>query len=157
MSISPGYAGTAGVRRLGEMLGWVPDPPKARGVRHRIGAVPAVTVFAVLAGARSFREAGDRAADLPRRLLALAGCRQHPLTGRYVAPSESTIRRIAHDIDADAADQQVCRWLREHAHVAASNPGSLQGHWGTSTSCVRFLRCVSGHLHHFPDSRWYGG
>jgi predicted transposase YbfD/YdcC len=109
----------AGVGKLVEMLGGVADPRKPRGVRHRIGAVLAVTVFAVLAGARNFREAGDRVADLPQELLALAGCRLHPLTGRYVVPSEPTIRRVAHGIDADAADQQVCRWMRERAAAVA--------------------------------------
>jgi predicted transposase YbfD/YdcC len=80
-------------------------------------------VFAVLAGARNFREAGDRAADLPQELLALAGCRTDPVTGRYVAPSEATIRRLAHDIDADGADEQVCRWMREQAAAAAIAQG----------------------------------
>jgi predicted transposase YbfD/YdcC len=111
--------GVAAVGRLVEMLERVPDPRKPRGVRHRVGSVLAVTVFAALAGAGSFREAGDRAADLPQELLALAGCRRHLLTGRCVAPSEATIRRVAHDIDADAADEQVCRWLREQAGAAA--------------------------------------
>lgn len=59
-------AGVAGVRTLGG----VPDPRKPRGVRHRIGAVLAVTVFAVLAGTCNFRVAGDWAADLPQELLA---------------------------------------------------------------------------------------
>jgi predicted transposase YbfD/YdcC len=101
------------------MLGTIADPRKPRGLRHQIGAVLAVTVFAVLAGARNFREAGDRAADLPQELLELAGCRADRRTGRYVAPSEPTIRRMAHDIDADAADRQVCRWMREQAAAAA--------------------------------------
>lgn len=96
------------MRRLVAMLSEVSDPRQPRGLRHRIGSLLAVTVFAVLAGARNFREAGDRAADLPQQLLALAGCRINPVTGRYVAPSEPTIRRVAHDIDADAADAQVC-------------------------------------------------
>lgn len=102
-----------------DMLGRVADPRSPRGIRHRMGTVLAVTVFAVLAGARNFREAGDRAADLPQELLALAGCRRHPRTGCPVVPSEPTIRRIAHDIDADAADAQVCAWLREQAAAAA--------------------------------------
>jgi hypothetical protein len=112
-------AGVAGARALVEMLGGVADPRKPRGVRHRIGAVLAVTVFGVLAGARTFREVADRAADLPPVLLAAAGCRLHPATGRYVVPSEPTIRRIAHEIDADAADERVYRWLREQALAAA--------------------------------------
>jgi predicted transposase YbfD/YdcC len=112
-------AGAAAVLALVEMLGGVTDPRKPRGRRHQLSAVLAVTVFAVLAEARNFREAGDRAADLPQELLALAGCRRHPVTGGYVAPSEATIRRVAHTIDADAADQQVCRWMREQAQAAA--------------------------------------
>lgn len=116
--------GVAAVGRLVEMLGRVPDPRKPRGVRHRVGSVLAVTVFAALAGAGNFREAGDRAVDLPQKLLALAGCRRHLLTGCYVVPSESTIRRVAHEIDADAADAQVCRWLREQAAAAALARGA---------------------------------
>lgn len=119
----PGEPADAGVRRLVAMLSQVADPRQPRGLRHGIGTVLAVTVFAVLAGATNFREAGDRAADLPQELLALAGCRVHPVTGRYVAPSEPTIRRVAHDIDADTADEQVCRWMREQAAAAAIAQG----------------------------------
>ena len=60
--------GVAAVSRLVEMLSRVPDPRKPRGVRHRVGSVLAVTVFAALAGAGNFREAGDRAADLPQEI-----------------------------------------------------------------------------------------
>lgn len=114
-----GSAGLSGVGLLVDLLAGVADPRDPRGVRHTIGAVLSVMVFAVLAGARNFREIADRAADLPAVLLAVAGCRLHPLTGRYVVPSEPTMRRLAHDIDADAADVRVCRWMREQATAAA--------------------------------------
>jgi predicted transposase YbfD/YdcC len=111
--------GWSGIRLLVDVLAGVPDPRDPRGIRHSIGAVLSVMVFAVLAGARNFREIADQAADLPVELLTMAGCRQHPLTGRYAVPSEATIRRVAHGIDADATDARVCRWLREQATVAA--------------------------------------
>jgi predicted transposase YbfD/YdcC len=111
-------AGLSGVGLLVELLAGVPDPRDPRGVRHTIGAVLSVMVLAVLAGARNFREIADQAADLPAVLLAVAGCRSHPLTGRHVVPSEPTMRRLAHDIDADAADARVCRWMREQATAA---------------------------------------
>ncbi|WP_285509996.1 ISAs1 family transposase [Actinokineospora sp. NBRC 105648] len=111
--------GVAGVRALVDMLGGIADPRDVRGIRFRIGTVLAVMVFAVLAGARNFREIGDRAHDLPQELLALAGCPVHAVTGRYVAPSEPTTRRVAHGIDADAADARVCGWLHAHAMAAA--------------------------------------
>lgn len=105
--------------RLVAVLHGVTDPRKVRGIRFRAGTVLAVMVFSVLAGARNFREIGDRAADLPEQLLGLAGCPVHPLTGRHVAPSEPTMRRMAHDVDADAADRRVGAWLHAQATAAA--------------------------------------
>jgi hypothetical protein len=109
----------AGVRALADMLADVPDPRKVRGIRHQIGAILTVMVCAALAGAGNFRELADRAAELPPELLGVIGCRRHAVTGGYRVPSEATMRRIAHGIDADAADERVCRWLREHALTAA--------------------------------------
>jgi predicted transposase YbfD/YdcC len=117
--------GWAGIRALVDMLGCVSDPRDPRGIRHQIGTVLAVMVFAVLSGGGNFREIADRAVDLPPELLAVAGCRRHPVTSGYVVPSEATMRRLAHDIDADATDARVCRWLRERAQTAviARNAG----------------------------------
>jgi DDE_Tnp_1-associated len=111
------------VARLVAVLHEVADPRKVQGIRFRVGTVLAVMVFSVLAGARTFREIGDRAADLPEQFLGLAGCPVHPLTGRYVAPSEPTMRRMAHDVDADAADRRVGAWLHAQATAAAIAAG----------------------------------
>jgi len=119
-----------GVGRLVKMLHGVTDPRDVRGIQHAAGSVLVVMVFAVLAGARNFRQVGDRAADLPQDLLRRAGCRQHGLTGRYVAPSESTMRRMAHSIDADAADRRVGSWLHAEATAAALAQGCGPGHGG---------------------------
>lgn len=51
----------SGIRSLVDVLAEVPDPRDPRGVRHSIGAVLSVMVFAVLAGARNFREIADQA------------------------------------------------------------------------------------------------
>lgn len=112
-------SGVAEVARLVAVLQGVTDPRKVRGIRFRVGTVLAVMVFSVLAGARNFREIGDRAADLPEQLLGQAGCPVHPLTRRRVAPSEPTMRRMAHDVDADAADRRVGAWLHAQATAAA--------------------------------------
>jgi hypothetical protein len=118
-------AGWAGIRGLVDVLACVPDPRDPRGIRHQIGAVLAVMVFAVLTGAGKFREIADRAVELPPELLAVAGCRRHRVSGGFVVPSEATMRKLAHAIDADAADARVCRWLRERAQAAviARNAG----------------------------------
>jgi predicted transposase YbfD/YdcC len=85
-------------------LGTVPDPRKARGCRHRLVTVLAVSVAAVLAGARSYVAIAEWAHDLPvsaRFRLGIA---------RY-APSESTIRRILQTVDLDALATALSAWL----------------------------------------------
>jgi hypothetical protein len=103
------------VAELYALFTQVTDPRRPRGVGHRLATVLTVAVFAVLAGARNFREVGDRAADLPRLLLDAAGARRDPRTGDLVASSGSTLRRVVEDIDADAMDRLICQWLANRA------------------------------------------
>lgn len=51
---------------LRELFGQLVDPRAPKGIRHELAFVLTVTVLAVLAGAGNFREAGDRAAELPQ-------------------------------------------------------------------------------------------
>lgn len=104
-------AGQQVVSALRELFDQLVDPRQARGIRHRLASVLTVTVLCALAGAGNFREAGDRAADLPETLLAGAGARISPRTGRLTPPSGATIRRVVCDIDAAHADVLVGRWL----------------------------------------------
>jgi hypothetical protein len=85
-------------------LAGVPDPRKARGCRHRLITVLAVSVCAVLAGARSYVAIAEWAHDLP------VGARLRLGIGRQ-APSESTIRRILQAVDIDALDAALSSWL----------------------------------------------
>ena len=81
-----------------EVLAQVPDPRKRRGRRFLLVFVLAVAVACVLAGAKSFREIGDHAADLPQEVLARLGGRPHPLLRRIIAPSEKRIRTLVQAI-----------------------------------------------------------
>jgi predicted transposase YbfD/YdcC len=87
-------------------LAGVPDPRKARGCRHRLVTVLAVSVCAVLAGARSFVAIAEWAHDLPVSARVRLGI------GRR-APSESTIRRILQAVDLDALDAALSGWLAD--------------------------------------------
>ena len=95
-----------------EVLALVPDPRKRRGRRYPLVFVLAVAVACALAGARSFREAGDHAADLPQDILGKLGGRPHPLLGRIIAPSETRIRTLVQAIGADLLDDLIGGWLR---------------------------------------------
>ncbi len=107
-----------------EVLAQVPDPRKRRGRRFSMVFVLAVAVICVLAGAKSFREIGDQAADLPQELLAALGARPHPLRRRITAPSEKRIRTLLQELDAAALDVITGSWLRALA-VAGRLDGLL--------------------------------
>ncbi len=100
-----------------EVLALVPDPRRRRGRRYLLAFVLAVAVACVLAGAKSFREIGDQAADLPQEVLSRLGGRPHPLLRRIIAPSETRIRTLAHSIGADILDEIIGGWLRTLANT----------------------------------------
>jgi hypothetical protein len=95
-----------------EVLALVPDQRKRRGRRYLLVFVLAVAVACVLAGAKSFREIGDQAADLPQEVLRRLGGKPHPLLRRIIAPSEKRIRTLIHAIGADVLDDLIGGWLR---------------------------------------------
>jgi len=85
---------------LRSALAQVVDPRQRRGVRHPLVVVLTAAVCAVAAGARSFVAAGEWVADLPAEVAAALGvqCR---------CPSESTIRRLIGQVDADRFDTVI--------------------------------------------------
>ena len=105
-----------------EVLAQVPDPRKRRGRRYVLVFVLAVAVACVLAGAKSFREIGDQAADLPQEVLARLGGKPHPLLRRIITPSEKRVRTLIHAIGAEILDELIGGWLRTLADA-----GGLDG------------------------------
>jgi predicted transposase YbfD/YdcC len=99
-----------------DLLGYlaqITDPRQRRGRRHALGAVLAVAVAAVLAGAKSLAAIGEWAADAPGPVLAALGVRRDPLRRVWRPPAEATIRRVLARVDPDALDQVIGRWLAD--------------------------------------------
>jgi hypothetical protein len=73
--------------------------------------VLAVAAACTLAGARTFREVGDQAADLPQ---GAAGARRPgaPAAAAVTAPSETRIRTLVHAVSAEVLDEILGGWLR---------------------------------------------
>jgi predicted transposase YbfD/YdcC len=117
-------AGQAGgeVPGMLEVLALVPDMRKRRGRRFALVFILAVAVACVLAQAKSFREIGDHAADLPQEVLARLGGTPHPLLRRIVAPSEKRIRTLIQELDAEKLDQVIGGWLRGLAGAGRLEP-----------------------------------
>jgi hypothetical protein len=107
--------GAGKVPGLLSVLALVPDPRKRRGRRFGLVFVLAVAAACALAGAKTFREIGDQAADLPQDVLRELDGQPHPLLRRVIAPSETRIRTLVHAIDAEILDKVIGGWLRDLA------------------------------------------
>jgi hypothetical protein len=106
-----------GAGGLLERLGRIADHRKRRGVRHALASVLAIAACATLSGARSLTAIGEWAADAPQDVLARLGARLHPVTKRYVAPHDATIRRAVAGVDADALDTVLGEWLLAQVRI----------------------------------------
>jgi predicted transposase YbfD/YdcC len=107
--------GTGKIPGLLAVLALVPDPRMPRGRRYPLVFVLAVAAACTLAGAKTFREIGDQAADLPQGVLRDLGGRLHPLRRKIIAPSETRIRTLLHLISTDILDEITGGWLRDLA------------------------------------------
>jgi predicted transposase YbfD/YdcC len=107
--------GAGKVPGLLAVLAAVPDPRKPRGRRYLLVFVLAVAAACTLSGAKTFREIGDQAADLPQNVLRDLGGRLHPLRRKITAPSETRIRTLLHLIDTEILDEILGGWLRDLA------------------------------------------
>ena len=112
--------GRSGQEGLLTALSQVPDPRDARGIRHRLPAVLAMAVAAVLAGNTSFYAIGQWIAGASQKTLKALDARQDPATGRYLGPDEKTVRQLCARIDGDALDAAFGRWLHRRALAASA-------------------------------------
>lgn len=99
------------IEGLMQQIRRVQDPRKRRGVRHPCAVVIGIAVCAVICGARSFRAIADWAEGLREQDLWRFGSR------REKPPSEPTIRRMLHAIDAEAFDHSIGEWLQTQRSV----------------------------------------
>ena len=88
---------------LVEAFAQIPDPRKARGIRHGVLAIMLLGACAVLTGARSFAAIGEYAHDTGRAILDRLGV-------GTVVPHASTIRRVLQDLDPDAVEAAMRTW-----------------------------------------------
>lgn len=97
---------------LFEVLKTIPDPRKARGIRHGIQSVLAITVCGAMTGAKSFIALGEWAAEQsPETLKRLGSKRGRP-------PSERTIRRVLHAVDVKEVDHRTSAWVANQTQLA---------------------------------------
>lgn len=106
---------------LFDLLCEVPDPRKARGVRHKIQGILATALCAVLAGARSITAMAEWAAEQSPQTLRRLGSKY----GR--PPSERTYRRTFAVIDVKELDRRTGGWMAEQQQSLAATALAMDG------------------------------
>ena len=98
-----------------QALGKLKDPRRYRGWRHRrVASIVAIATAAMIAGNDSLLDIGEFAKSLNQnqlRSLRASRCRK---TGKFIAPSETTIRRVLQRLEPLGLDTIVNDWLRSH-------------------------------------------
>jgi hypothetical protein len=108
---------------LAMRLAGVPDPRDRRGRRHPLAVVLVLTACATLVvGNDCVTAIGQWAAGTDQDVLARIGARYDGWTGRYVAPSEATFRRVLSTLDGDGLDDAVSGYVTDVLTDAASTP-----------------------------------
>lgn len=108
-------------------LGQAPDPRSRHGRRYPIGAVLGIAVAAVVAGAQTYREIAEFAAELDQEQLAELGVPQRSWEVRRRAPGEFAIRQLLQRLDADRIDELVGAWLAEQLPESRQQAVAVDG------------------------------
>lgn len=91
------------------------DPRRYKGWRHRrVASIVAIAVAAMIAGNNSLIDIGEFSQSLNQNQLRSLRASRHCKTGKFIAPSETTIRRVLQRLDPDQLDTLVTDWLRSH-------------------------------------------
>lgn len=129
-----------------QVLMSLPESRMRRGIRHDQTAVLAVSICAVLGGARSYVAIAEWSRRCNQNQLRRLGCRYNPRSGRYEAPSEPTIRRLLQRIDAEQVDRALADWLRSlgppQLEAVALDGKTLRGARGPEGQQTHLLSAV---------------
>ncbi len=102
-------------KSLLQALGALRDPRRYHGWRHRkVASIVAIATAAMIAGNNSYLDIGEFAQSLDQNQLRSLRASRDRKTGKYLKPSESTIRRVIQALDPKGLDGTVTAWLRSH-------------------------------------------
>ncbi len=127
-------------KSLLDALDKLKDPRRYKGWRHRrVASIVAIATAAMIAGNDSLLDLGLFAQALNQNQLRSLRAARCPETGKLLAPSESTIRRILQRLDPVQLDTLVTDWLRSHLQDLRISALAVDG------KCVRTASKINGH------------
>lgn len=131
---------------LYDCLRKIPDRRQRRGKRHLHVSILTIVLGGILSGRKSLIGIAEWAKECSQSMLAQMHCRKDRKTGKYIAPSEPTIRRALNELDVDAADEHIGAWVSSHAVVdddaIAVDGKTLRGSGGTGGHQIQLIAAL---------------
>jgi hypothetical protein len=91
------------------------DPRRHKGWRHRrVASIVAIATAAIIAGNDTLLDIGEFSQSLNQKQLHSLRASRSRKTGKFIAPSESTIRRVLQRLDPTQLDLCINDWLGSH-------------------------------------------
>jgi Domain of unknown function (DUF4338)/DDE_Tnp_1-associated/Transposase DDE domain len=91
------------------------DPRRYKGWRHRrVASIVTIATAAMIAGNNSLIDIGEFSQALNQNQLRSLRASRCPKTGKFIAPSETTIRRVLQRLEPTQLDVLITDWLRSH-------------------------------------------
>lgn len=112
-------------QQLKQLLKSLPDKRKARGLRHPQITILQIILCALLSGARSYIAVAEWAKSCSQHVLKRLGARFDPRLGRYVPPSEATIRRVCQAAELAPTEAALNGWLSQLAGTEQKPPEAV--------------------------------
>ena len=124
-----------------DALNGIEDPRKPKGVRHPLPAVLAMSVCAMLGGARSLYAIAQWGREHPQFAQSLGFSREQ-------TPCVATLHHVFRRLDADAFESALGRWaqecLGEGESTIAIDGKALRGIHGRELPGVRLVAAYAG-------------
>lgn len=93
------------------VLRTLPDARHPKGVRHSLRSIIAISLCAILSGAKSFIAIGEWAQQCNQNQLKRFGTFYDRNNKKFVAPSETSIRRTLQNCYATQIDEKLSAWV----------------------------------------------
>ena len=126
-------------KSLLQTLETLKDPRRYKGWLHRrVASIVAIATAAIIAGNDSLLDIGEFSQSLNQNQLRSLRASRSRKSGKLIAPSESTIRRVLQRLDPTQLDRCVNDWLRSHLQELDISALAVDG------KCVRTASKIKG-------------
>jgi hypothetical protein len=115
------------------------DPRRHHGWLHRrVHSIVAIAIAAMIAGNNHLIDIGEFSQSLNQNQLRSLRASRDRKTGKFIAPSETTLRRVLQRLDPTDLDRLLNDWLRSHLKSAGIAALAVDG------KCARTAAKING-------------